>query len=381
MTWCHRLVLTRPPAFRWEGFLWSSRGSERENYIAIGCTSGIYVSRRTERTEDYTFRKILEFNEPNSIVAIPESNKFLVHCESTLSSYPLDKVIRASRAVQGDAAIKDLGASEEKLSKNGEHVLFLKAGRLVERTADPNPTTDRIVVIYAVKNSEMVTSHVLEVKRRDPTSQAPAKYLPLCPPIDIPDSEEPHDATCFVNKVAICTSKAIYFVEPMNPANPPPEMVPRNAKEAHKKSKLPKWLQKGKNDKPKIVELLGKASVLGMVTYDRDHDFLLVYDNLGCFVDQAGKPARTDFYYIEWERKATAFARRGPHLLLFSPGYIEVRNIDTGKLFRMVEVNELRLLRSGLTEGRLLIGVMTGGAEADGSRTEKLVELVYHGSD
>jgi hypothetical protein len=91
------------------------------------------------------FRKILEFNEPNSIVAIPESNKFLVHCESTLSSYPLDKVIRASRAVQGDAAIKDLGASEEKLSKNGEHVLFLKAGRLVERTADPNPTTDRIV--------------------------------------------------------------------------------------------------------------------------------------------------------------------------------------------------------------------------------------------
>jgi hypothetical protein len=64
-----------------------------------------------------------------------------------------------------------------------------------------------------------------------------------------------------------------------SPANPPPEMVPRNAKEAHKKSKLPKWLQKGKNDKPKIVELLGKASVLGMVTYDRDHDFLLVYDS------------------------------------------------------------------------------------------------------
>jgi hypothetical protein len=108
--------------------------------------------------------------------------------------------------------------------------------------------------------------------------------------------------------------------------------------------------------------------------------FFLFFPDLGCFVDRDGKPART-FYYIEWERKATAFARRGPHLLLFSPGYIEVRNIETGKLFRMVEVNELRLLRSGLTEGRLLIGVMTGGAEADGSRTEKLVELLYHGSD
>jgi hypothetical protein len=180
---------------------------------------------------------------------------------------------------------------------------------------------------------------------------------------------------------------------------PAPVMVPRIAKEAHEKSKLPKALQKGKNDRPKIVELVAKASVLGMVAYERDQDFLLVYDSqhfisplvricrrltffpgLGCFVDQAGKPARTDFY-IEWERKATAFARRGPHLLLFSPGYIEVRNIDTGKLFRMVEVNELRLLRSGLTEGRLLVGVVTGGADADGSRTEKLVELIYHGSD
>lgn len=119
-----------------------------------------------------------------------------MHCESTLASYPLDKVIRASRAVQGDAAVKDLGASEEKLSKDGEDVLFLKAGRLVEKTADPNRTIDRIVgerfvtthrfsyishtleVIYAVKNSEEVTSHVLELKQTLPD---PAKYLPLGP--------------------------------------------------------------------------------------------------------------------------------------------------------------------------------------------------------
>lgn len=78
-------------------------------------------------------------------MAVPELNKFLVHCESTLSSYPLDKVIRASRAVQGDAAIKDLGASEEKLSKDDEHVLFLKAGHLFQKTADPNRMNDRFV--------------------------------------------------------------------------------------------------------------------------------------------------------------------------------------------------------------------------------------------
>jgi len=231
-----------------------------------------------------------------------------------------------------------------------------------------------------MKNSEKVTSHVLELRRDDEKSGTPAKYLALGPPIPIP--EEPHDATCFLNKVAICTSKAIYFVDPMNTTNPVPEMVPKIAKEAHEKSMLLRGpLKKLKADKPKIVELVGNAKALGVVAYERDHDFLLVYDRLGLFVDQAGNPARTDFYYIEWEHQVTSFARRGPHLLLFSNIYIEVRKIDTGKLVRMVRVSNLRLLRSGMTEGQLLVGVMKGNAEDDGSRTQKLVELIYHGSD
>lgn len=86
-------------------------------------------------------------------------------------------------------------------------------------------------VIYAVKSSEKVTSHVLELQRFDGTSQVPAVYKqlgPVCPhtsskgvmhqsflqqSVEIP--EEPHDATCFADKVAICTPKAIYFVEPL----------------------------------------------------------------------------------------------------------------------------------------------------------------------
>jgi hypothetical protein len=61
-----------------------------------------------------------------------------------------------------------------------------------------------------------------------------------------------------------------------NPA-PEPQMVPRVAKEAHEKSRLPGPLKK--DDKPKIVEMVGKAIVLGMVAYERDQDFLLVYDS------------------------------------------------------------------------------------------------------
>jgi hypothetical protein len=97
--------------------------------------------------------------------------------------------------------------------------------------------------------------------------------------------------------------------------------------------------------------------------------------DLGCLVDQAGQPADSN-YYIEWERKATAFARHGPHLLLFSSGYIEVRNIDTGKLVRMVEANELRPLHSGLTDWLTPLAAITT-KDGDGGHTEKLVELAH----
>ena len=99
------------------------------------------------------------------------------------------------------------------------------------------------------------------------------------------------------------------------------------------------------------------------------------FAGLGCLVDQAGQPADSN-YYIEWESKATAFARRGPHLLLFSPGYIEVRNLDTGKLVRMVEANELRPLSSSLTDWLTPVAAITT-KDRDGGHSEKLVELVY----
>ena len=90
-------------------------------------------------------------------------------------------------------------------------------------------------------------------------------------------------------------------------------------------------------------------------------------------MDQSGQPADSN-YYIEWECKATAFARRGPHLLLFSPTYIEVRNVDTGKFVRMIEANELRLLCSGLTDWPMAV---IASKDSDGGHAERLVELVY----
>lgn len=96
-------------------------------------------------------------------------------------------------------------------------------------------------------------------------------------------------------------------------------------------------------------------------------------------MNEAGKPTDDSSYYIEWERKATSFARSGSHLILFSSGYIEVRDIDTGKLVWLKELHEIQPLRSGWTESpserpRLVASITS--KENDGSHSQRLVELV-----
>ncbi|KAI9512115.1 hypothetical protein F5148DRAFT_1146414 [Russula earlei] len=293
-----------------------------EGYIAVGCTSGIYVSKRTT---DYAFRRVLEFNGPQSIVAIPVFNKFIVHCESALFSYPLDMVVRVS---QGDCASNTLDDSVEWLA--GEHVpiSLLKVGSGGNRT-----------------------------------------------PVTI--GEDPHDATFYLDKIVICASKAVYIADLINTPDSSPTTVP-DFPNSKRDDKTLKFVYKGKGVAPKIFGLAGDSNILGTVTCETANDILLVYDSFGCFMAKDGKPARS-IYYIEWERRAVAHARRGAHLLLFSPGYIEVRNIETGKLVHMKETNDMRLLRSGLMGTGVLIAAMPGGTDDDGGRTERLVKLVYVG--
>ena len=77
------------------------------------------------------FQSVLESDKPTSVAAIPESNAFLVHCESRLFSYRLDHIIRVS---QGDTGLKNDGDWETKLAEDHGEVLSFKAGRIDGQT-------------------------------------------------------------------------------------------------------------------------------------------------------------------------------------------------------------------------------------------------------
>jgi hypothetical protein len=83
---------------------------------------------------------------------------------------------------------------------------------------------------------------------------------------------------------------------------------------------------------------------------------LTPFPDLGCFVDQVARQLCQ--ITISSGNAPQRLYHRGPHLLLFPAGYIEVRTIDMGKLVRMIEVNGLRLLGSDLSDWPMRVQVL-----------------------
>ena len=90
---------------------------------------------------------------------------------------------------------------------------------------------------------------------------------------------------------------------------------------------------------------------------------------LGCYINRRGIPRRSAGY-LRWETKATAFAHpgNGEHVLLFSPEFIEVRTVGTGRLVQVIEGEDIRLVHAS---ERAVLVAMKGPQDAD-----KLVELI-----
>ena len=89
---------------------------------------------------------------------------------------------------------------------------------------------------------------------------------------------------------------------------------------------------------------------------------------LGCYINRQGVPCRSSGY-LRWETKATSYAKQGPHILLFSSEFVEIRHAATGRLVQVVEGQDVRCVHAS---DRAILVAMRG---SDG-KTDKLVELI-----
>lgn len=100
---------------------------------------------------------------------------------------------------------------------------------------------------------------------------------------------------------------------------------------------------------------------------------------MGCYITKRGVPSRS-CGYIRWEVQASGFAHRGNHILLVSSKFIEVRNINTGRIVQVIEGVDVRLMYSGHTtsdrDDRVLVAMRGTRDEKEGRTTDRIVELV-----
>lgn len=102
----------------------------------------------------------------------------------------------------------------------------------------------------------------------------------------------------------------------------------------------------------------------------------VLYTVLGCYINRRGQPTRKG-RYIKWETKATSYAHRQGHILLFSPEFIEIRTATNGRIVQVIEGNDIRLLFSGpmTSKDDPIIFAMRGDKDDGGGVSEKIVEL------
>jgi hypothetical protein len=83
--------------------------------------------------------------------------------------------------------------------------------------------------------------------------------------------------------------------------------------------------------------------------------------------------------FVRWEAKVESFAQRGRHILLFSVSFVEIREVNTGRLVQVIEDSDIRLLQpSGWapTAEGVLLAMRTSNQQGSPIQVDRLVELL-----
>ncbi|KZS88061.1 hypothetical protein SISNIDRAFT_460111 [Sistotremastrum niveocremeum HHB9708] len=318
------------------------------SFIAIGTSGGVHVHARGTNE----IRGALRLPFTSSISALQGFNKLILQCEQGVLSYSLDLLARV--ALQ-NASPSLLEASMENISQRDESVQFFRTGIVANRT----------IVVYASRTFRQSNINALEVVHPQNVMNAQRQYT-MAPsfrsfgsPFYVP--KDAYDVTMLRKTIAIATEKGLSIVDPTHLANGQVTTVPDFSKS---------------NGDRAVAHLKARCEdgkVLGMLQ-SGDRELLVIYDDFGCYITKHGQPTRTAGL-IRWETPAVAYAFRKPYVILFSPDFVEVRDVSTGRLVQVIEGRDFRLIESGPQSGPILIA-MRGSIDDRQGLSDALLEMV-----
>ena len=113
-----------------------------------------------------------------------------------------------------------------------------------------------------------------------------------------------------------------------------------------------------------------------MVTHLCVHGlFTHVIAEFGCYITRHGLPRR-NANHVRWESKATDYAHRAGHVLLFSERFVEIRQARSGLLEQVISGQDIRMLSAGIFPGAPLLLVRRGKKNDMEGQSEEILELI-----
>ncbi|KAJ7272700.1 CNH domain-containing protein [Mycena haematopus] len=325
--------------------------SDGRGLVAIGCAEGVWIGFRHDPR---SMRRVLHLKMVTQCAMLDEFGIFLVLADKSLFAYHIEALVPSSPQATS--------ASQVPQKLNGtKDVHFFSVGTLHNRT----------LVIYMKKKGLDSIFRVLEPvgDKINEKVKAPAglgsrlgfrstksEWFRIYRDFFLPS--ESFDLYFLKAKIVILCTKGF-------------EIMDLND---FKSVTIPL------RDEARLAPLSKRCDAcrpIGMFRTNED-GFLLCYNEFGVYVDRHGEPRRNGTT-IEWEGNAEKVALHQPYILLFDPRFIEIRNIETGRLVQIIPGNDIRCL----WDGRGVTSTIVATPAPDGEPTvqEAQVHAVMNGVD
>lgn len=288
--------------------------------VAVGCETGVWIRSHDEPT---LLKHVLHIKHVTQCAFIQEHGLLLILAEKSLYSYLVESLLTPISAP----------IPPQKLS-GSKDVFWFSAGTW----------NDRSLVIYSKKKGLDTVFRTLELNTENLAQQRELLTMDGDAPRASLDwfkvyrdfflSKECFDLQFLKTKLAIICRGEFEIMDLLD----------------FKSISIPQM------DDPKLKTISKRVKSFkakGMFR-SNDAEFLLCYEDFGLFVDQHGDPSskHTDLNelpIIEWEGKADHVAFYTPYILLFNSTFVEIRNVNTGRLCQIIRGDGIRCTWTGKT--------------------------------
>ncbi|KAH8103797.1 CNH domain-containing protein, partial [Cristinia sonorae] len=279
--------------------------SDGRKLIAIACDNGVWIGFQDDST---SIRQVLQLKQITQCAVLEENGLLLVLSDKSLYAYPIDSLLTSMTSETRP------GPPCQKLSGDKD-VCFFRIGRM----------NNRSLVIYMKKKRWDSVFRVLEpvtnkLKAPDPQDTWFRVFK------DFFITGDAHDLDFLKARLVLVGSTGFEILDLID----------------FKSVVIPVC------DDPPLPEILKRCKgsrALAMVRQSEE-GFLLCYDDFGIYVNRQGEPV-DPVQLVEWEGKAEYVAQKGPYILLFNPQFIEVRNVQSGRLVQIIAGVGVRCLWDG----------------------------------